>query len=411
MNDCTVFITFSGGLFDDWMNSQQPIPRWTALILPDEYLSEDLSQDSPVVEDPNAASLNNNEGDPNPPSPAAYDFDQHRQQQSENNSADSTPSSSSNNAISLPVQPGCRGGHQLVIDSTNQTLYLFGGWDGNRDLADLWAYHIPSAKWTLLSLDTEADGGPSPRSCHKMVLDTSHRHIFILGRYLERGLRDRAQNMKSDFYMYDIETRKWTLITDDTHAMGGPLLIFDHQMCIDQDTRTIYVFGGQSLQSCMSEGTMASTGEKTYSGLFEYHIPTNTWRKRCDDVGIGVGVSSATIAGGDEDNPETVRELKSRSSHSMLFHPRLKKLFIFGGQRKGNEYLNDFFSFNVDTGDVEVISTGTCPESAIPAVGHTQRSTIDVEKSEVHVMTVSLNFYDFCDHDEDVVCLFVFPRA
>ena len=47
--------------------------------------------------------------------------------------------------------------------------------------------------------------------------------------------------------MYDITANRWTQITDDTAAMGGPSLIFDHQMCIDQETRTIYVFGGQSL--------------------------------------------------------------------------------------------------------------------------------------------------------------------
>ena len=29
-----------------------------------------------------------------------------------------------------------------------------------------------------------------------MVFDTKTRQIFILGRYLERGLRDRAQNIK-----------------------------------------------------------------------------------------------------------------------------------------------------------------------------------------------------------------------
>lgn len=47
--------------------------------------------------------------------------------------------------------------------------------------------------------------------------------------------------------MYDISENKWTLITDDTASMGGPNLIFDHQMCVDQEKRTIYVFGGQTL--------------------------------------------------------------------------------------------------------------------------------------------------------------------
>ena len=73
---------------------------------------------------------------------------------------------------------------------------MFGGWDGTRDLADFWAYDIPAGKWRLLSTNTSQDGGPTPRSCHKMVLDQKTRQIFILGRYLERGLRDRAQNIK-----------------------------------------------------------------------------------------------------------------------------------------------------------------------------------------------------------------------
>lgn len=77
-----------------------------------------------------------------------------------------------------------------------QTIYVFGGWDGYRDLDDFWSYNISGNKWKLLSSDTEADGGPSPRSCHKMVLDVGCRHIFILGRYLEKGLRDSTRNVK-----------------------------------------------------------------------------------------------------------------------------------------------------------------------------------------------------------------------
>ncbi len=80
-----------------------------------------------------------------------------------------------------------------------------------------------------------------------MVLDTGCKHIFVLGRYLERGHRDSADSFKGDFYMYDIGVARWTLITDDTAAVGGPSLVFDHQMCIDQQGRTIYVFGGLSL--------------------------------------------------------------------------------------------------------------------------------------------------------------------
>ena len=53
-------------------------------------------------------------------------------------------------------RPGRRGGHQMCMDSDTQTIYLFGGWDGNQDLADLWLYNIPTQTWKCLSRDTES---------------------------------------------------------------------------------------------------------------------------------------------------------------------------------------------------------------------------------------------------------------
>ena len=36
-----------------------------------------------------------------------------------------------------------------------ESVYLFGGWDGTRDLADFFVYHTPSNTWTCLSKNTE----------------------------------------------------------------------------------------------------------------------------------------------------------------------------------------------------------------------------------------------------------------
>lgn len=52
-------------------------------------------------------------------------------------------------------KPGMRGGHQMVLDPMAEVLYLFGGWDGNQDLADLWSYDIATDKWTLICKNTE----------------------------------------------------------------------------------------------------------------------------------------------------------------------------------------------------------------------------------------------------------------
>jgi hypothetical protein len=42
----------------------------------------------------------------------------------------------------------------------------------------------------------------------------------------------------------------------------------------------------------------------------------------------------------------------------MLFNSADRCLYIFGGQRKRDEYLNDFFTFNVDTEVVRFLADG-----------------------------------------------------
>ena len=86
-------------------------------------------------------------------------------------------------------QPGMRGGHQMCIDTERQIIYLMGGWDGSDDLADFWMFDINQKSWRMISRDTEQDGGPCARSCHKLCLDHKRKLIFMLGRYLDSEVR------------------------------------------------------------------------------------------------------------------------------------------------------------------------------------------------------------------------------
>lgn len=110
---------------------------------------------------------------------------------------------------------------------------------------------------------------------------------------------------QSDFYLYDTKAKTWTLICDDTSQEDGPSLVFDHQMCIDIAKRNIYVFGGRILSPRNVE---VLQNETCYSGLYSYHIPTNTWTQ------ILVDCAHPTAS-----NPE-VMSIKSRVTHCMLFH-------------------------------------------------------------------------------------------
>uniref|UniRef100_A0AAG5D179 Muskelin N-terminal domain-containing protein n=1 Tax=Anopheles atroparvus TaxID=41427 RepID=A0AAG5D179_ANOAO len=270
-------------------------------------------------------------------------------------------------------RPGRRGGHQLIIDQTNSTIYLYGGWDGNEDLSDLWSYDVKANRWTLIHERSELlPEGPTPRACHKMVYDTRNSQIFMLGRYLDSASRT-EENINSDFYLYNTITREWCRICSDTSQVGGPQLVFDHQMCIDVDKQTIYVFGGRILEPKNEEET---TAQYRYSGLFSYHISTSTWTH------ILVDCDHQTAS-----SPH-VQSIRSRVTHSMLFHHKHRKLYIFGGQR-GKDYMTDFLIYDVDTSELSNMTpenTNTDTKN-VPQSGFTQRATIDSEKDEIYVLT------------------------
>ena len=205
--------------------------------------------------------------------------------------------------------------------------------------------------------------------------------------------------------MYDIVQKKWHLICEDTATVGGPRLIFDHQMCLDPEKRNIYVFGGRILSPAAGyqedRGLLAASNavvqgavqgavqqaaayisEPQFSGLYSYHIPTSTWRLLRDDP---VVVNAATSSGGASGGVPV--EMRSRIGHSMLFHPVDRRLYIFAGQRS-KEYLNDFFTYNVDSGLVDTVTDGKRRDPAqIPAAGFTQRATIDHELNEIYILS------------------------
>ncbi|XP_055628729.1 muskelin isoform X2 [Toxorhynchites rutilus septentrionalis] len=269
-------------------------------------------------------------------------------------------------------RPGRRGGHQLIIDLISSTIWLYGGWDGSEDLSDLWSYNVKNNQWTLIHQKSELLDGPTPRACHKMVYDSKNSQIFMLGRYLDSASRT-EDNTYSDFYLYNTVSKMWFLICNDTAQVGGPQLVYDHQMCIDAQKQTIYVFGGRILEPKNEE---ESSSDYKYSGLYSYHICTNTWNHILVDCGHPSAASPH------------VQSIKSRVTHSMLFHHKHRKLYIFGGQR-GKDYMTDFLIYDIDNNELSNMTPenmGTDLKN-VPQSGFTQRATIDCEKDEIYVLT------------------------
>lgn len=73
-----------------------------------------------------------------------------------------------------------RGGHQMV--EANGKIWVFGGYDGMEDYADLHSYDVAEGKWVERVREDE-EAWPSKRSCHKFVVCNGVG--WLLGRYVD----------------------------------------------------------------------------------------------------------------------------------------------------------------------------------------------------------------------------------
>jgi len=83
--------------------------------------------------------------------------------------------------------PSKRGGHAM-LDVENQRIYLLGGFDGRKSLNDFWVYDIRSDRWRVISHDVSKENGPGPRACHKMAFDPKSGYIYLLGRLADEDM-------------------------------------------------------------------------------------------------------------------------------------------------------------------------------------------------------------------------------
>lgn len=94
--------------------------------------------------------------------------------------------------------PRGRGGHAMV--RVGRRILLYGGWDGKRELGDMWEFDLPlnasdvgpgssSGQWRCLddgtgsssSTSSNVERKPGPRSCHQMVVDERDGWVYVLG--------------------------------------------------------------------------------------------------------------------------------------------------------------------------------------------------------------------------------------
>jgi hypothetical protein len=106
-------------------------------------------------------------------------------------------------------------------------------------------------------------------------------------------------------------------------------------MCLDEEHRVIYVFGGRTLGN--------PNNESIYSGLYQYDIEKNKWKLLryiiilCSQF-IKICLIILLLFRADNAGQSDHIQLRSRIGHSMIFNPYRNELYMFAGQRN-KDYL------------------------------------------------------------------------
>ena len=223
--------------------------------------------------------------------------------------------------------------------------------------------------------------GPSPRSCHKMVLDPARKHIYVLGQYVTpTDAKTSPIPVDPDFFRYDIATNTWARISTNTLKDGGPDLVYDHQMCFDTREDRIYVFGGKTRPAPGAEYGFLK-------GMYTYNVASNQWRihayvspSRVRSSAQERAVRAAVAYWPLDAAPSRAQEVVHlcRSTEPALPQVDRAAPLVFDGRR------SDMHVYHMDTGVVEELSADYTKHGG-PEPLFTQRSTIDPDLDEIYV--------------------------
>ncbi|PIA18725.1 hypothetical protein COEREDRAFT_79719 [Coemansia reversa NRRL 1564] len=140
---------------------------------------------------------------------------------------------------------------------------------------------------------------PPPRGGHQMCMDEDSRVAYLFGGW------DGTSNL-DDLWMYNLDTHKWICISMNTRDQGGPGPRSCHSMCFDSVQKCIYIMG-----KYIDHEFRGSTSLD--NDLYCYDTINNEW----------VVLS---------ENTEVMNGPKLVFNTQMVFDPRFCRIYIYGGK-------------------------------------------------------------------------------
>eukprot|EP00574_Skeletonema_japonicum_P011210 CAMPEP_0201729950 /NCGR_PEP_ID=MMETSP0593-20130828/20574_1 /ASSEMBLY_ACC=CAM_ASM_000672 /TAXON_ID=267983 /ORGANISM="Skeletonema japonicum, Strain CCMP2506" /LENGTH=643 /DNA_ID=CAMNT_0048222387 /DNA_START=129 /DNA_END=2057 /DNA_ORIENTATION=- len=282
------------------------------------------------------------------------------------------------------VKPGCRENNGVVIGDANR-VYLFGGYNGNSWLNDLWMFDIDTQCWTCIqeSSDEYTTGGGGDGGQQNRLEHNERDHSLAVGAAAGGGGNDNNNNNN----------------TGPSRRFGYVSVVHDNKFVL---------FGGFD-------------GTRWLNDMFEFDLITNTW-KTVQASGRLPSVRSCPAWIKDEnyvyihggyDGVErkadffacdlrtyTWSELPCKGTppspryfHSCCIHGN--KLYTYGGY-SGSERLADMFAYDFETNHWSEVdcSQGECPSGRSSLVAQVYENSLYIFGG-YNGMAVLNDFYKF----------------
>ncbi|MHA1996019.1 MAG: Kelch repeat-containing protein [Candidatus Hodarchaeales archaeon] len=234
--------------------------------------------------------------------------------------------------------PSYRRSHNMVFDSINQRVILFGGKNRKGQvLKDTWEYYPETDIWNNITSLTD----PSRRIYHSMVYITSHQKILLFG----GGLGDSGQ-AKNDTWIFNCQTDEW----NEINPLIAPPATQSRDIVYDPILDKVFLWD-------------------TYNGLgWLFDFDTYEWMKIPSPLSPTFG---RLIYG-----------------HSLEYNPAINKTLLFGGinENLAKGYLDETWIINIIEGNF------TFPIATIDLTT-SATSNSDVLSSSSEVTTWSFEWY------------------
>jgi N-acetylneuraminic acid mutarotase len=222
--------------------------------------------------------------------------------------------------------------HQMVMDTTKENLFVFGGRVVGADstqvvYSGLYVYSVGTQVWKLLRTETETPIELKSRIGHSMLLNETSRELFIFA-------GQRNKDYLADFYVYHLDSDDLRQISRDYSKQGGPDAGFTQRATIDPELGEFYVFSGLIKEK-------NNTQESVKNSLWVYNIRKEIWSKIYQNENTGADYWSKMSG----------KEPCPRFAHQLVYDYKSKTQYLFGGNPGDNSQpnmrLDDFWQLEL----------------------------------------------------------------